>query len=372
MRETDKSLSSLTIAGIASPNSSSVSSPPSISTEIGLHSFFERVFDSPSPPARKIVSYLDIEDIINLRDVCVLTKTHIQQGGKWAWMLHRFSSRKTFYPSPDPRLNRLSLGVPPNQRDGFKNGREFVLVDVSIGDRDKLRINSALQNINAPECLVSLILDGTAIDAGDVGHLLKIYQNVTTISLQYCWNVNLQLLYKLFKKTPKEHLNEVNYYRHPQDPVIQSRNPGEQIKTLRIWDIDGLQILLDETPENGHRLISQIAIQFFIRNFETDHGSREALRKRSADHLNANGTTIDTTTILNVLKEKQKNVFTARVIFVFYNELLLVNHSHVKIAKSFLVAVSNYNAVGDVMAICARVVLKIMEMAANGARGDRF
>ncbi|KAK6537263.1 hypothetical protein TWF694_011455 [Orbilia ellipsospora] len=270
MKESAKPLSSLTIAGIASPNSSSVGSPPPIGTEKPAQSFLERVFDSPNPPARKITSYLDIEDIVNLRKVCVITRDEIQRNGKWSWMLHRLSSCKTYYPSPDPRIRRLNLGVPPSQRDGFRNGREFVLVDVSIGDRDILNINSTLQQIQASECLVSLILDGTRIDAGDVGHLLKNFQNVTTLSLQHCWNVDLQLLYKLFKKTTREHNDEVNYYKHPQDPIIKSKRPAEQITRLRIWDIDGLQILLDESPENGHRMISQIGAQFFMRNFDLD------------------------------------------------------------------------------------------------------
>ncbi|KAF3908151.1 hypothetical protein AA313_de0200220 [Arthrobotrys entomopaga] len=270
MKESANPLSSLTIVGIASPISSSVGSPPPVSIEKQTQSFLERVFDSPNPPARKITSYLDIEDIVNLRKVCAIARDQIQYDGKWSWMLHRLSSCKTYYPSPDPRIRRLNLGVPPSQREGFRIGREFVLVDVSIGDRNIFGINSTLQQIQAPECLVSLILDGTRVDAGDVGHLLKNFQNVTTLSLQHCWNINLQLLYKLFKKTAREHTDEVNYYKHPQESIVKSKRPAEQITRLNIWDIDGLQILLQESPENGHRMVSQIGIQFFMRNFDLD------------------------------------------------------------------------------------------------------
>ncbi|KAF3933674.1 hypothetical protein ABW19_dt0200270 [Dactylella cylindrospora] len=138
------------------------------------------------------------------------------------------------------------------------------------GDRDILKLNLALSAVEAERCLTVLILDGTAIDAGDVGHLLKTYQNVTTLSLRHCWNINLQLLYKLFKKTPKEHNDEVNFYNHVDQPPISSKCPAEQIEKLRIWDIDGIEPLLDEKSENGHRLVSQINVQFFMRNFSLD------------------------------------------------------------------------------------------------------
>ncbi|KAF3097137.1 hypothetical protein TWF569_002982 [Orbilia oligospora] len=279
MKEGNQPLLSLTIAGVSSPHASSVGSPPSISSypaPAPLSDFLERVFESPYPTAQGISSYLDIEDIINLRNTCKLHQTNIQDKGRWAWLLNRLSTRKVDYPNPDPRIRRLSLGVPPSSREGYVGGREFVIIDVSAGDRDFLKLNSNLYNIGAFETLTSLILDGTNIDAGDVGHLLRKLQNTTTLSLRHCWNVNLQLLYKLFKKTSEAHIEEVNYFNGINQERSKSKSPAEQIQRLRIWDIDGIQVLLDESPENGHRLVSQIGVQFFIRNFETDVGKCES------------------------------------------------------------------------------------------------
>lgn len=278
----DRQVSSLTIQGVASPSPRVSQEPenaavgsPGASAEIRPLEFssinlLERLFETPDPPARTISSYLDIEDIISLRNSCKLHRKRIQHGSKWGWMLHRLSTRNTQYPNPNRRRQRLTLGIPTNTRQFYHPGRQVVIVDVSIGDRDILKLNSVLDAVQAEAALTTLILDGTVVDAGDVGHLLKKYQNVTALSLRHCWNVNLQLLYKLFKKTPKEHVNEVNFYNHLDQTRLNSKCPAEQIDRLRIWDVEGIEPLLDERSENGYRLVSQISVQFFIRNFNVD------------------------------------------------------------------------------------------------------
>ncbi|KAJ6256183.1 hypothetical protein Dda_9018 [Drechslerella dactyloides] len=234
----------------------------------------EWIFHAPHPPARTVIGYLDIEDIINLRNTCKLHRSYIRNGGKWEWMLHRISVplRESPYLTANLQLKKLLLGVPPRARDGYRTGRPIVVLDVATRDRarDVLNLGSIFSNLGAWEYVTLLVLDGTTIDAGDVGHLLKSFQNVTALSLRHCWNVDLQLLYQLFKKTPKEHTDQVNFYNHVAQRRVPSKCPAEQIKRLWIWDIDGLQPLMTEMTGNGHRLVSQIGVQLFIRNFDVD------------------------------------------------------------------------------------------------------
>ncbi|EWC46421.1 hypothetical protein DRE_04364 [Drechslerella stenobrocha 248] len=248
------------------------SSTPSLAVLPISHDFLQRVFNSPDPPARTIASYLDVDDILSIRNTCRTHRSNIRHDGNWAWMLRRLSMppRQAPYLDLTSRPNRLNLGVSPRARESYRPGRQIVVVDVSIGDRDVLNLNVVLSNLQAWGCLSSLILDGTPIDSGDVGHLLRNLQTVNTLSLQHCWNINLQLLYKLFKKTPKEHLDEVNFYNHITQQQTPSKCPAEQIRKLRIWDTDGLQVLMDEESEDGHRFVSQISVQFFMRNFDVD------------------------------------------------------------------------------------------------------
>ncbi|KAF3905243.1 hypothetical protein ABW21_db0203872 [Orbilia brochopaga] len=263
----------LTLHGINRPDHFSPA-PPNASSSFWSQALLEWIFHAPDPPARTVIGYLDIQDIINLRNTCRLHKSYIFNGGKWAWMLHRISipARKSPYLYTNLRTRNLLLGIPPRARDGYRAGRPIVVLDVSTGDRarDVLGLTSIFNALDAWDRVTSLILDGTRIDAGDIGHLLKSFQNLTSLSLRHCWNVDLQLLYQLFKKTPREHTDQVNFYNHVAQPRIASKSPAEQIKRLRIWDIDGLQKLMVETSENGHRLVSQISVQFFMRNFDTD------------------------------------------------------------------------------------------------------
>ncbi|KAK6346568.1 hypothetical protein TWF696_006690 [Orbilia brochopaga] len=234
----------------------------------------EWIFHEPDPPARTVASYLNIEDINNLRNTCRLHRSYICDGGKWAWMLNRVSvpARQAPYLTTNPRIQKLLLGAPPQTRDGYIAGRPIVVLDVSARDRarDLLNLARIFNSLNSWDYVTLLILDGTRIDAGDIGHLLKDLQNVSSLSIRHCWNVDLQLLYQLFKKTPKEHIDQVNFYNHSTQKRIFSKSPAAQIKRLRIWDIDGLQDLTDERGDNGRRLVSQISARFFMRNFDVD------------------------------------------------------------------------------------------------------
>ncbi|RVD89567.1 uncharacterized protein DFL_000570 [Arthrobotrys flagrans] len=365
MKEGNQPLLSLTIAGVSSPNASSIGSPPSTyPAPAPLSDFLERVFESPYPTAQGISSYLDIEDIINLRNTCKLHQANIQDKGRWAWLLNRLSTRQVDYPNPDPRIRRLSLGVPPSSREGYVGGREFVIIDVSAGDRDFLKLNSRLYNIGAFETLTSLILDGTNIDAGDVGHLLRKLQNITTLSLRHCWNVNLQLLYKLFKKTSEAHIEEVNYFNGINQERSKSKCPAEQIHKLRIWDIDGIQMLgnakaliiryLCYALEKGYSVV--VAKKTYrsrsVRSADSSRRVRFArpisarivskkvtrprnlniqhLQLRPGSHLNsqlpyvelhnANGMITGITTIQSALNSKPKSVFIALGIYAYYSD----------------------------------------------------